>query len=149
MVLPGLVHACVCGGKPSVAEAVRDSEFVFTGKVVSKRKYGVRFKVETSWKGNSQKFIYIYTGNIRNDCDVLFRLGERWLIYAEKVPLYRSESVTSPNGVRLVARVCSRSARIRDAQEDLLELRTHENSNRVRRTVGTVRSSRDKPRDLC
>lgn len=137
----GAAHACVCGEKPAVAQSVRESEAVFSGKVVSKLKYGVRFEVGRSWKGVSGRYIRIYTGNIRNDCDPSFRIGELWLIYAVKVPLYRSDNSTTPYAVKLVARGCGRSARLEEAADDLRELGEHERLKRPRKTIEKQQSS--------
>lgn len=115
-------HGCICREKPGVEQAAKESEAVFSGKVALKLKDGVRFKVKQSWKGVSARYMYIYTGNIRNDCDLSFRVGELWLIYAVKVPLFRTENGTASSAVKLVASACSRSARLEDAVYDLRKL---------------------------
>jgi len=60
---------------PSVAQAVKESKVVFSGKVVARLRNGVRFKVYKSWKGVSGTYVYIYTGNLKNDCEPWFEKG--------------------------------------------------------------------------
>lgn len=115
--------ACVCSGQPSVAEAVKAAKVVFSGKVIARGKFGSWFKIEKGWKGVSTKTIYIFTGNIENDCSSLYKkIGERWLIYAYLDPLYNSEKAESPYTYKLMTRACGRTTRLVNAQEDLKEL---------------------------
>jgi hypothetical protein len=118
----GHASACYCIRVPDVAESLGKAKVVFVGKVVARARYGVWFKVERAWKGISSDTIYLYTGNLRNDCDPWFEKGERWLVYAEDVTLYRDEEGTIPAGVKLMAQGCKRTALLANAAEDLKEL---------------------------
>ena len=115
--------ACVCVGSPSVARAVKEAKVVFSGRVIVRGKYGSWFKVERAWKGVTSGTIYIYTGDVEDDCTSLFETtGERWLIYAYLDPLYRSENAQKPYTYKLMTRACDRTTLLANAQEDLKEL---------------------------
>lgn len=118
------VDACVCPETPDVSQAVHDARAVFVGKVVRKLKYGVKFKIIQSWKGVSTKFVEIYTSGIRNDCEPRFEKAQTWLVYATELPLFRSEDAGIPYTIRLVARGCSRTTKLKDATRDLAQLET-------------------------
>ena len=78
-----VANACVCADTPSVAESFSKAAAVFEGTVIRRAKYGAWLRVDKSWKGASSRTIYLYTGNLRNDCDPWFgKRGERWLVYA-------------------------------------------------------------------
>lgn len=112
-----------CTSRPTVQEALKSSKNVFSGKVIARLKYGVRFRVEETWKGSPKRYIYLYTGNLRNDLDPWFEKGERWLVYASEVPLYSSENAKSPYATRLMATRCSRTAPLMSAQDEVKQLR--------------------------
>src|SRR5205085_61443 len=76
-----------CASRPTVQDALKSSKIVFSGKVIARLKYGVRFRVGKTWKGPLNHYVYIYTGNLRNDLDPWFEVGQRWLVYASEVPL--------------------------------------------------------------
>jgi hypothetical protein len=122
-----------CLSRPTVAEAFENSKIVFSGTVVARLKYGVRFRVGKSWKGASHRFIYVYTGNQRNDTDPWFEKDEEWLVYASDVRLYRKEKSPKPYMVRLMASPCSRTVLIRNAGEDLKQLGNETKTPRTRR----------------
>src|SRR5260370_31042065 len=103
------VFASGCLTKPTVAQALQNSQAVFAGRVVARLKYGVRFRVERSWKGVSTRYVYIYTGNLRNDLDPWFEKGQRWLVYASDERLYRNMNKTGPYLTRLMSRACNRT----------------------------------------
>lgn len=111
-----------CPTRPTVAEALKNSKVIFVGRVVARLKYGVRFQVETTWKGRARQYIYIYTGNLRNDSDPWFEKGEQWLVYASDVPLYRTERSSVPYTTRLMSTPCGRTTPLSPAGEDLKEL---------------------------
>lgn len=114
--------ASICWSTPTVPEAFKNSKVVFAGRVVARLKYGVRFRVEKSWKGDVGRYIYIFTGNARNDADPWFERGERWLVYASEERVYESENGTGPYRTKLMARACSRTVGLPYATKDLEEL---------------------------
>jgi hypothetical protein len=118
----GHVIGSTCPGKPTVAQALNDSKVVFAGKVISKFKYGVKFKVDRAWKGVLGRYVYIYTSNLRNDVEPWFEKGEHWLVYASDVPLYRIENSAIPYTTRLMTPPCSRTVLLSNAKEDLNQL---------------------------
>jgi hypothetical protein len=122
LVLSNVASPSGCPTRPTVVEAVKNSKVIFAGKVVARLKYGVRFRIEKSWKGVSSRYLYIYTGNLRNDLDPWFEKGERWLVYAAEQRLYENEKATGPYVTKLMAPACNRTALLRDALEDLRQL---------------------------
>ncbi len=118
----GVASASTCLSKPTVAQALKDSKVVFAGRVVATFKYGVKFRVDRAWKGVSGRYVYIYTGNLRNDVDPWFEKGEWWLVYASDVPLYRTENAKIPYTTRLMAPPCKRTILLRHAADDLKQL---------------------------
>jgi|SRR6266542_3388242 len=122
LLCPRPAPASGCLSQPTVAQALKDSKMVFAGKVVARLKYGVRFKVERSWKGISSWYIYVYTGNIRNDADPWFQKDQRWLVYASDVRLYENGNLTGPYVTKLMARACNRTVLLSNAAEDLRQL---------------------------
>ena len=132
--------ACSCVGVPSVAEAFGESKVVFSGTVIARLRYGVRFKVEKAWKGLSSDEIYIYTGNLRNSCDPWFEKGERWLVYAWDTQLYADEQSTAPISVELMAHGCHRNTLSENTAEDFKELGTGKPPvRRPKRVQGSVK----------
>lgn len=111
----------ICQSTPTVAQALKNADVVFAGRVVAQLKYGVRFKVKRSWKGDGRRFIYVYTGNMRSDAIPKFIQGEEWLVYASKVHLYRTGS-SNISGTRLMAHSCNRTVLLENAEEDLQKL---------------------------
>ena len=119
-----IVNACTCPASPSVEEAIKKSKAVFSGTVMAKLREGVKFKVHKVWKGVALPYVYIYTGNIRNDCDAQFEKGESWVVYANQTPLYKTANSMKPYVARLMAKGCSRTSRLMEAEEDLKLLGT-------------------------
>ena len=118
----GLASASTCITKPTVAEALKESKVVFAGKVVARFKYGVKFRVNRAWKGHSGRYVYVYTGNLKNDSDPWFEKGERWLVYARDERLYEDMGARGRYVTRLMARGCSRTVLLRGAGDDLRQL---------------------------
>ena len=118
-----VARACVCARTPTVAESFKEAKVIFVGRVIARGQFGAWLKVEKSWKGVSSETIYLYTGNLENDCDPRFGTkGEVWLVYASIVPLYRSENATTPYTYKLMARGCDRTSLLVNANEDLKAL---------------------------
>lgn len=129
----GLASGSICPNPPTVARAMKDAKIVFAGRVITRLRYGVRFRIEKSWKGISSRYIYVYTGNIRNDAVPWFEKGQQWLVYASRVPLYRTENSETPYNTRLMVRPCNRTVLLRDAGEDLRQLGQGKQPLRARR----------------
>jgi hypothetical protein len=136
--------ACSCVGVPSVAEGFAQSRVVFSGKVIARLEYGVRFKVERAWKGMSSDEVYIYTGKLRNSCDPWFEKGESWLVYAWNTQLYSDAKANAPIAVKLMAHGCHRTTPLENAAEDLKELGEGKAPVRKRKNIkrNVARSSR-------
>jgi len=120
--LSSQASASGCLSIPTVEEALKNSKAVFAGRVVGRFKYGVRVKIEKAWKGITTRHIYIYTGNLRNDVDPWFEKGERWLMYAADVRLYKDSYGTVPYSTKVMARGCTRTKLLEYAAEDLKQL---------------------------
>jgi hypothetical protein len=118
-----LANACVCADTPTVAESFSKAAVVFEGTVIRRAKYGAWLSVDKSWKGASSRTIYLYTGNLRNDCDPWFgKRRERWLIYAQLAPVFRYENSKRPYTRKLMANGCDRTIVLAGATEDLRAL---------------------------
>ncbi len=118
-----VAHACVCLKTPTVSKSFAKAAVVFEGTVIARGKYGAWLRVDKSWKGPSSRTIYLYTGNVRNDCDPWFgKRGGRWLVYAQLTPLYRYENSKTPYTRKLMAHGCDRTVVFAGAAEDLRAL---------------------------
>jgi len=86
------VFACSCFQpedvpiEKQVKDAYTKSTLVFVGEVVEIIKkpdvYSVRFKVEKTWNKNFQKEITVSTAKQSNLCGYSFRVGKKYLVYA-------------------------------------------------------------------
>jgi hypothetical protein len=115
-----IAQACVCPSTPTVAESFSKASVVFSGTVIARGKYGAWLRIDKPWKGVSSRTIYVFTGNLRNDCDPWFgATGERWLVYARLEPLFRYENSKRPYTHKLMARGCDRTTLMANAAEDL------------------------------
>ena len=118
-----VAQACVCLDTPTVAQSFSKATVVFEGTVIARGKYGAFLRVDKSWKGVSSRTIYLYTGNLRNDCDPWFgKRGEKWLVYAQLTPLYRYENSKVPYNRKLMASGCDRTTLLAGAGDDLQAL---------------------------
>lgn len=122
LLMSSLASASGCLSRPTIDEGIKNSKVIFAGKVVARLKYGVRFKVEKSWKGLSKRYIYVYTGNARNDLDPWFEKGERWLVYAIDQRIYQNMNATGPYVIRLRSPACNRTVPLESAMADLRQL---------------------------
>jgi len=110
------LQACSCPPKPSSANAVAQADAVFSGKiekvelVVSTVSSFRRIKITVArvWKGDREAAAEIFTGPDQGACGYDFQVNATYLIYA-----YKSESG------RLQTDICTRTAAISRAQEDL------------------------------
>ena len=118
-----VAHACICLQAPTVSESFAKAAVVFEGTVVARGRYGAWLRVDKSWKGVSSRKIYLYTGNLRNDCDPSFgKRGERWLVYVQLTPLYRYQNSKTPYTRKLMAQGCDRTVVFAGAAKDLRAL---------------------------
>jgi len=113
----------------SATGTAKEAAAVFVGKVVSRELVPLResgghvvafkFKVERVWKGRLQEEVLISTLQVDYQNGIVSlpaedfspRLGESYLVYA----------YTGQDG-RLTTKACSRSRRLKDAEEDIQEL---------------------------
>ncbi len=125
LVNPGVAEACSCIGAPTICGAYASADAVFIGSVQrielpppQKNAQGQEYvagqiayvQVEKAFKGI--KNVQAVFRSWGTSCDVAFKEGERWLLYA----YYDKKSKTWAIGA------CGRSTRIGDAAEDLLYL---------------------------
>ena len=113
--------ACSCIMPGTVAEEVERADAVFKGTVIAVdnsdyRAYVfpdvvVTFTVQEYWKGDVLDIVVIHTGQGGGDCGFSFEEGKSYLVYA----------YTDDNG-DLHANICSRTALLSDAEEDLVKL---------------------------
>jgi len=92
---------------------------VFSGKVLKIDKEGefelaVTFAVDRVWKGKEEKEIVVRTGTNDGICGYKFTKGTSYLVYAAE---------TTRDDVKYLAtNICTRTAALADAKEDLREL---------------------------
>ena len=117
LVLPDAVFACRCPPRKPSADTSH-SAAVFTGKVIkvrSKRapyetgRYRVTFEVEQVWKGEAKKRITLITR--ASSCDVFFREGESYLVFAS--------AFNDGNESGLTTHKCSGTGLVSDREGDL------------------------------
>ena len=112
------VWACSCVPNPPPREALDQAAVVFAGRVLEIRQINddegfplldVTLWVEQSFKGFFIETVNVFTARDSATCGFPFQKDERYLIYA-----HEDEDGT------LHVSLCSRTARIQDAREDLL-----------------------------
>lgn len=116
--LPRKSSACSCVPPPTPLVALAGSDAVFSGVVKSvtpfSTQYGkthmVKLQVLSRWKGEMDKEIYIQTADNSAACGYPFEEGVSYIVYAN---LYDNFLHTG---------LCSRTARLEDAADDLQEL---------------------------
>ncbi|WP_218079453.1 hypothetical protein [Anthocerotibacter panamensis] len=118
-----LQAACRCAQPPSVTTSLQQAQAVFSGRVLqviatpTYRK--ITFQVEKSWKGIPGKWVVVYTGT--DDCDVVFAPKVSYLVYASTARALGLEAFrVEPKALRVG--FCGRTAKTREAQEDLTAL---------------------------
>lgn len=125
---PKTSYACSCVESGTVKEEWTQSSAVFSGKVieiVDKKKnrliqssadlMAVLIEVEESWKGMRQNQVVVYTERNSASCGFEFTINNRYLVYANE------------NDGKLKVSLCSRTALLSLATEDLDELGEGEN----------------------
>jgi hypothetical protein len=116
-------QACSCAAPPDPAGARNEASAVFAGRVIGLELIPhfsedptvsfaiedllVRVAVSAVWKGNLETTTSVYTAFTCCVCGYPFEIGETYLIYAD---------VT---GDHLHTSVCTRTAKLADAAEDL------------------------------
>lgn len=119
--------ACSCAGEPPPCEAFSGATAVFVGEVLDaaqqkehKNEDGtttvydvgsIRFHVTEAFSGVTSSIVVISSGTGGGDCGYWFKRGQSYLVYAFGEP------------ERLSTGICTRTAPISDAEEDLVFLR--------------------------
>lgn len=113
------VYACSCIMPGTPQEEVTRSDAVFSGKVTQQTPAAgldgseaikVSFEVGQVWKGQIPQELLLETSGSSASCGYTFENGKEYLVYA-----YSNEGQLSVN-------LCSRTALVADAQEDLTAL---------------------------
>ena len=106
-------RACSCM-EIDVPAAIAQADAVFEGRVLEIERHGGMLRatlaVVQHWKGIDSERVVVETAADSAACGVAFEVQTSWLVYAER------------EGERLSASLCSRTARIEDAQEDVATL---------------------------
>ncbi len=106
-------RACSCM-EIDVQGAVAQADAVFEGRVLAIEREGgtvrATLAVVQQWKGVESERVVVETAADSAACGVAFAAETSWLVYAER------------EGDRLRAGLCSRTARIEDAEEDVRAL---------------------------
>ena len=124
---PGVVYACKCAAPGAPAEELAKFDAVFTGRVISiehsydpnattvspEDRTTVGFEVSNVWKGNVLKSMDVTTPPTGGSCGFAFTEGEEYIVYA-------SDSAYGDDGYTVG--ICSRTALLLEAQEDIDEL---------------------------
>lgn len=122
-VRPAVVLACTCGGSGTPAWGYASAQAVFVGRVVGQGNTSfslqnhnpVSFDIEVieSWKGVAAPRMTVVTGRGGGDCGLQLHVGDEYVIYAYG-------DGTTP----LAVSMCSRTAPVAQASEDIRYLRT-------------------------
>lgn len=128
-VCSGSAFACVCGGessrlskdevKAAIVKEFNDAAMVFSGEVISRDTFQVKFRTISIWKGDAFQELIMSTGAKKigedfvrvSSCDYKFEMGEKYLVYARSADDYE-----------LVARSCTRTKLLADGETDIPEL---------------------------
>ncbi|MCY9514668.1 hypothetical protein [Paenibacillus apiarius] len=123
------VSACSCAAIPSVEDAKREAAAVFAGKVTDVSQslttmifstadpVKVSFQVKRLWKGNVASNAKVVTALSSASCGYEFETGKQYLVYA-----YHSDG-------KYIAHLCTRTAPLEAAAEDIRLLGTGRNVN--------------------
>ncbi len=107
------VFACECHKRNNFEQEFDFSKAVFVGEVVeidkSKPDAIVTFEVKKMWKGAKSETMVVRTNNQGKACGYVFRQGEQYLVYAYDEGMLRTS-------------ICTRTAEVKSAAEDLKEL---------------------------
>lgn len=129
--------ACSCVGQDSVKEAVKKSDAVVVGTIISQEfmLYGdisedtvmrmlekelyphitpiMQYSLvcKTVYKGKiTRDTIAIFTGIGNGDCGVRFTVGETYIIYGQKEPYFATDAIPLPKGENILwTHRCSRT----------------------------------------
>ena len=137
--------ACSCADPGPPCRAFPQADAAFVGKVQEIDERGeagtpgavrrVRFLVEENFRGAGVKpgaSLEVATGFGGGDCGYGFERGERYLVYAQH----------HTGGASLYTGICSRTAKLADADDDLAYLRARERSERVAGIEGQIHELR-------
>jgi hypothetical protein len=116
---PAKACSCIAPGPP--CQAYGRSSAVFSGQVLEIVPFDgggypqklVRFAVSEAFRGISGSSVEIVTGNGGGDCGYPFKVGESYLVYSH----------SSPQDNRHYAGICSRTAPLSEASQDIEYLR--------------------------
>jgi hypothetical protein len=145
LTLPGLAHACTCGGSGPLPcnRLLKESDAIFVGTVVEvenppdpdprgpetgQARY--TFAVSEEFAGSLSGEAVVYSGRGGADCSAHFKRGEQYLVYA-----YRAPDKT------LHATICSRTRLAAGAEILLRQLRAAIENKPVASLYGTLRRS--------
>ena len=138
---PDPVSACSCMVPGPPCQEFWRADAVFTGRVTAVEPFSDREEVltEAGWvnvsmlsrrvtmtiieahRGVSGRTVTIYTGSGGGDCGYPFQVGEAYFVYADNYPRQTPETPARPT--RLYAGICSRTAPLHTAAEDLKHAR--------------------------
>lgn len=115
----GVAQACSCAPPPGPKKALEQAAAVFSGKVTKIEEAGdgelaITLQTATTWKAAEAKEVVLYTANNGAACGYGFEKGKSYLVYAHS--LKRGEEKV------LGTNICTRTALLADAKEDLKEL---------------------------
>ena len=144
----GAALACSCADPGPPCRALPQADAVFVGTVEAVDERGeagtpgavrqVRLLVDENFRGAGVKrgaSLEVVTGFGGGDCGYGFERGERYLVYAQ----HRS------GGGSLYAGICSRTARLADAADDLAYLRARDRAERTAGIEGRIDELRRDP----
>ena len=141
---------CTCMPFKNASKELEQSAAVFSGKVLAVKgneqqggfytSVEVVLEVDRSWKGIEEKTVSVFTSSQSSACGYGFKKGEEYLVYASK----------TTEG-RLTTSICTRTRRIKEADDDLKELGEGKEVSREKSELGvhttvrlaTVRKERD------
>ena len=144
--VPQLAEACSCAWPGRACTALARTTVVFSGRVSSigevRTAEGytqvlVRFDVLESFKGVNGKTVEVTTGQGGGDCGIRFERGVEYLVYAH----YWDKTD------RLYTGICTRTAKLKDAGEDVDYLRRRDDPALGKGILGQIEKLRRVPAD--
>ncbi|MCL6603186.1 MAG: hypothetical protein K6T94_09955 [Paenibacillus sp.] len=125
ILVPEKAYACSCAEYPDPNKAIEEAEAVFAGEVLNikeeRKQKGIvgaieyrdvnLFEVQETWKGINQSQVMVYDNGHDESCGVNFEENKSYLVYT-----YKNKEGD------LYTSLCSRTAEISKAGEDLTVL---------------------------
>ena len=151
IIIPEKTYACSCAVNSDPNKAIEEAEAVFSGKVLNikqgREQNGIvgaieyrdvnLFEVQETWKGINQSQVMVYDNGGDASCGVNFEESKSYLVYT-----YKNKEGD------LYTSLCSRTAEISKAGEDLTILGQGKPADKVLNLKGEMRKISNRDYDM-